>query len=52
MSTSTIEKPKIVSQEEWLAAREELLTKEKQLTRERDAKLLALLELLSTPASG
>jgi len=37
MSTSTIEKPKIVSQEEWLAAREELLTKEKQLTRERDA---------------
>jgi predicted dithiol-disulfide oxidoreductase (DUF899 family) len=29
--------PKIVSQDEWLAARKELLAKEKQLTRERDA---------------
>jgi predicted dithiol-disulfide oxidoreductase (DUF899 family) len=37
MSTSTIENPKIVSRDEWLAARKELLTKEKQLTRERDA---------------
>jgi predicted dithiol-disulfide oxidoreductase (DUF899 family) len=37
MSTSMIEKPKIVSQDEWLAARQELLAKEKQLTRERDA---------------
>jgi predicted dithiol-disulfide oxidoreductase (DUF899 family) len=37
MSTSIIENPKVVSREEWLAARENLLTKEKQLTRERDA---------------
>jgi predicted dithiol-disulfide oxidoreductase (DUF899 family) len=37
MSTSTIESPKIVSRDEWLAARKELLTKEKQLTHERDA---------------
>ena len=42
MSTSMIEnpnleKPKIVSQEEWLAAREQLLADEKRLTRERDA---------------
>ena len=37
MSTSTIENPKIVSQEEWLAAREALLTQEKLLTRHRDA---------------
>jgi len=37
MSTSTIENPKIVSQDEWLAARKKLLAKEKQLTRERDA---------------
>jgi predicted dithiol-disulfide oxidoreductase (DUF899 family) len=32
-----MEKPKIVSPEEWLAAREKLLPREKQLTRERDA---------------
>jgi predicted dithiol-disulfide oxidoreductase (DUF899 family) len=32
-----MEKPKIVSQEEWLAAHEELLVQEKQLTRHRDA---------------
>ena len=37
MSTSMMEKPKIVSRDEWLAAREELLVKEKRLTRERDA---------------
>ena len=36
-STSMIENPKVVSREEWLAAREELLVKEKQITRERDA---------------
>ena len=37
MSTNTIENPKIVSRDEWLAARKKLLAKEKQLTRERDA---------------
>jgi predicted dithiol-disulfide oxidoreductase (DUF899 family) len=37
MSTSTIENPKIVSRDEWLAARKKLLAKEKLLTRERDA---------------
>src|SRR5229473_8600617 len=37
MSTNTIDNPKIVSREEWLAARKQLLAKEKQLTRERDA---------------
>ncbi len=37
MSTSMIESPKIVSRDEWLAARKKLLAKEKQLTRERDA---------------
>jgi uncharacterized protein DUF899 len=37
MSTNTIDNPKIVSREEWLAARKKLLAKEKQLTRERDA---------------
>jgi len=37
MSTSTIENPRIVSQEEWIAAREKLLASEKQLTHERDA---------------
>jgi predicted dithiol-disulfide oxidoreductase (DUF899 family) len=37
MSTNTIENHKIVSREEWLAARKKLLAKEKQLTRERDA---------------
>jgi predicted dithiol-disulfide oxidoreductase (DUF899 family) len=37
MSTTTIENPKIVSRDEWLAARKKLLVKEKQLTRERDA---------------
>src|SRR5580698_3421682 len=37
MSTSVIERPQIVSRDEWLAARMNLLAKEKQLTRERDA---------------
>src|SRR5260370_31143247 len=37
MSTSMIEKPQIVSRDEWLAARTNLLAKEKRLTRERDA---------------
>jgi predicted dithiol-disulfide oxidoreductase (DUF899 family) len=37
MSTSLIEKPQIVSQEEWLAAHTNLLAKEKRLTREHDA---------------
>jgi predicted dithiol-disulfide oxidoreductase (DUF899 family) len=37
MSTNTIDNPKIVSRDEWLAARKKLLVKEKQLTRERDA---------------
>lgn len=37
MATSTVENPKIVSREEWLAARRKLLAREKQLTRERDA---------------
>jgi predicted dithiol-disulfide oxidoreductase (DUF899 family) len=37
MSTSMIEKPKIVSRDEWLAARKKLLAKEKQLTCERHA---------------
>ena len=36
MSTSVILKPKVVSEEEWLAARRELLAKEKQLTRDYD----------------
>jgi predicted dithiol-disulfide oxidoreductase (DUF899 family) len=37
MSTGTIESPKIVSRDEWFAARKDLLAKEKRLTRERDA---------------
>jgi predicted dithiol-disulfide oxidoreductase (DUF899 family) len=37
MSMSTMKNPKIVSREEWLAARKKLLAKEKHLTRERDA---------------
>jgi predicted dithiol-disulfide oxidoreductase (DUF899 family) len=37
MSQSTIENPKIVSEAEWIAARKELLAKEKTLTRQRDA---------------
>ena len=37
MATNMMEKPQIVSRDEWLAARERLLAKEKRLTRERDA---------------
>ncbi len=37
MATSMVEKPKVVSRGEWLAARRELLAREKQLTREYDA---------------
>jgi len=37
MSTSVIDNPKIVSQDEWLAAREALLVREKEVTRQRDA---------------
>jgi len=37
MSTSMTENPKIVSRDEWLAARTKLLAKEKQHTCERDA---------------
>jgi len=37
MTTSTTENAKIVSRDEWLAARKKLLAKEKRLTRERDA---------------
>ena len=37
MSTTMLEQSKVVSREQWLAARRELLAKEKQLTRERDA---------------
>lgn len=37
MTQSTIENPKVVSQAEWIAARKELLAKEKALTRQRDA---------------
>src|SRR5437773_10286863 len=36
MSQSTIEHPKVVSQTEWVAARKELLRKEKEFTRLRD----------------
>jgi predicted dithiol-disulfide oxidoreductase (DUF899 family) len=34
---STVQQPKVVSQEEWLAARKNLLEKEKEFTRQRDA---------------
>src|SRR5580698_3475227 len=36
MNTNLIERPKAVPRAEWLAARKELLIKEKQLTRQRD----------------
>jgi predicted dithiol-disulfide oxidoreductase (DUF899 family) len=35
--SNQIEHPKIVSRDEWLAARKELLAKEKQLTHQRGA---------------
>jgi predicted dithiol-disulfide oxidoreductase (DUF899 family) len=37
MTESQLAQPKIVSQDEWLAARKELLVKEKELTRQKDA---------------
>src|ERR1700738_3573873 len=37
MTKSTMENPRVVSREEWIAARKELLAKEKNLTRQRDA---------------
>jgi predicted dithiol-disulfide oxidoreductase (DUF899 family) len=37
MSTATLRSPKIVSRDEWLAARKELLAKEKEFTRQYDA---------------
>ena len=37
MTTTTVERPKVVSQEEWVAARKQFLEKEKQHTRQGDA---------------
>ena len=37
MTTNNIERPRVVSRGEWLAARKNLLAKEKALTRSRDA---------------
>ena len=37
MTQTSVERPKVVSREEWLAVRKELLAKEKQLTRQSDA---------------
>ena len=37
MSTPTMNQPRVVSRDEWLSARMELLAKEKELTRQRDA---------------
>ena len=37
MTTDTIAHPNITSRDEWLAARKELLTREKEVTRARDA---------------
>lgn len=37
MNERTVDHPRIVTQEEWVKARKELLVKEKALTRERDA---------------
>jgi predicted dithiol-disulfide oxidoreductase (DUF899 family) len=36
MPTTTVERPKITTETEWLLARKELLAREKELTRERD----------------
>src|SRR4030088_1172194 len=36
-SKRTVDHPKVVSRDEWIAARKELLAKEKNLTRKRDA---------------
>jgi predicted dithiol-disulfide oxidoreductase (DUF899 family) len=45
MTSSTVEHSKVVSQSEWLAARQELLAKEKELTHARDALSAARREL-------
>jgi predicted dithiol-disulfide oxidoreductase (DUF899 family) len=37
MPTRTVDNPKVVSRDEWLAARKKLLAKEKELTRQHDA---------------
>jgi len=37
MSTAAVARPKVVSEIEWLAARKELLAKEKEFSRQRDA---------------
>lgn len=37
MSARTVDNPRVVSRNEWLAARKNLLAKEKELTRQRDA---------------
>ncbi|HVT95366.1 MAG TPA: thioredoxin family protein [Bryobacteraceae bacterium] len=37
MTTDTVNNPVVVPREEWLAARQDLLAQEKQLTRQRDA---------------
>src|SRR5579862_8867918 len=37
MTTNIIDQPEVVSEEQWLAARKELLVKEKELTRAHDA---------------
>ena len=44
-----IDNPKIVSQAEWLAAREELLAREKEFTRQRDALSAERRKLISVP---
>ena len=36
-SATSVERPKVVSREEWITARKDLLAKEKSLTRQRDA---------------
>jgi predicted dithiol-disulfide oxidoreductase (DUF899 family) len=37
MTTTTLERPRIATPAEWLAARKALLKKEKELTRQKDA---------------
>src|ERR1700676_1505158 len=45
MSKRQIEQPRVVSQAEWLTARKELLKKEKELTRQKEAVSAARREL-------
>jgi predicted dithiol-disulfide oxidoreductase (DUF899 family) len=45
MSTQQVEHPRVVSEAEWLAARKELLAKEKSFSRQRDALSAARREL-------